>query len=517
MAAETAEPKQDGRPNIPIAPGQRVFELEQLKQFPLLSKLSEVTLKKLQPNIWEAEYAAGEIILREGDYNDAAFYLLEGTAEVRLRPSAASSQAPQAVPRASLKDRLAARLSPKTTPPPSSPQLSPSDTVILQDLPVEIRPGARAYLEPGDIFGEMSALSRFPISADVYALTPVRALLIRVPALRLMFKQKDLAEFKQLIDDRYRQRTLGNQIRKLEAFANLDRDAIARLIEHADLASYEPGALIVEEGSPCEALLLVRGGYIKVSVQSGAAELAVTYLRRGDYAGEASLLLSQPWPFSLYALEHVEIVKLPKSDVLSLVTDHSEIKVALWEQTLRQLKVRGLVQRQPLITEYLQMAMDTGLIHGEGVLLIDLNTCTRCDDCVRACADTHEGIPRFVREGSRFNNWHIPVSCYQCTDPVCMIGCPTGAITRATGTLEVTINPLTCIGCGNCVRRCPWDNIIEVPFQSPTLNKEINLATKCDLCVGRKEGPACVQMCPHGSAIRVSFKDLQKVAETLQT
>ena len=33
------------------------------------------------------------------------------------------------------------------------------------------------------------------------------------------------------------------------------------------------------------------------------------------------------------------------------------------------------------------MAMDTGLIHGESVLMIDLNTCTRCDDCVRACED----------------------------------------------------------------------------------------------------------------------------------
>ena len=47
----------------------------------------------------------------------------------------------------------------------------------------------------------------------------------------------------------------------------------------------------------------------------------------------------------------------------------------------------------------LQCAMDSGLIHGESVLLIDLETCTRCDECVRACADAHDGTPRFVREG----------------------------------------------------------------------------------------------------------------------
>jgi Fe-S-cluster-containing hydrogenase component 2 len=187
--------------------------------------------------------------------------------------------------------------------------------------------------------------------------------------------------------------------------------------------------------------------------------------------------------------------------------------------------------------------MDTGLIHGESVLLIDLATCTRCDDCVRACAQTHDGTPRFIREGLRYERWSVVTACYQCTDPVCMVSCPTGAITRALGTLEVTINEDICVGCEACAKSCPWDNITMVPNGVPTdfirnysANKNrtvlenpatrmsewseapakfINLATKCDLCVGRADGPACVQMCPHGSAVRVSFKDLETVAATL--
>jgi ferredoxin len=58
------------------------------------------------------------------------------------------------------------------------------------------------------------------------------------------------------------------------------------------------------------------------------------------------------------------------------------------------------------------MAMETGLIHGESVLLIDLETCTRCDDCVRACEDTHAGTPRFIREGLKYKNWLVPTSWY---------------------------------------------------------------------------------------------------------
>ena len=33
--------------------------------------------------------------------------------------------------------------------------------------------------------------------------------------------------------------------------------------------------------------------------------------------------------------------------------------------------------------------------------------------------------------------------------------------------------------------------------------------------IGRPQGPACVQSCPHGSAVRISFKDLVTVSRTL--
>jgi Fe-S-cluster-containing hydrogenase component 2 len=209
------------------------------------------------------------------------------------------------------------------------------------------------------------------------------------------------------------------------------------------------------------------------------------------------------------------MVKIGRADFSRILAEYPAIQQLLWSAVVGRLKERGFAERNPLSSQYLQMAMDTGLIHGESVLLIDLNTCTRCDDCVRACADTHGGTPRFIREGLKYQHWNVTVACYQCTDPVCMIGCPTGAITRPIGSLEVTINKDTCIGCHNCVKRCPWSNIIEVPFNSPALGREIDLATKCDLCLGRKQGPACVQMCPHGSAVRISFKDFETVVTTL--
>ena len=50
-------------------------------------------------------------------------------------------------------------------------------------------------------------------------------------------------------------------------------------------------------------------------------------------------------------------------------------------------------------------------------------------------------------------------ACMHCTDPVCLIDCPTEAIHRDRETGNVLINDATCIGCAACAEACPYDNI----------------------------------------------------------
>jgi len=64
-------------------------------------------------------------------------------------------------------------------------------------------------------------------------------------------------------------------------------------------------------------------------------------------------------------------------------------------------------------------------------LILDLKNCTRCDACVNACADAHDGVTRLVRDGLRFENYLVATSCRQCRDPLCMVGCPVGSIAAA--------------------------------------------------------------------------------------
>jgi len=470
-------------------------------------------IEKVRRYIHLVRYETGDLVLREGEYSDSAYFVVEGGAEVVL--TGESEQRPQVRGGAHVPAAQRPNARPDVAPYIGRGSAGLSGTVILSALPAAMGPGrGNLTLGPGEVFGEIGALSRYAVSATVRAATPLTVLQIRLPGLRMLLASSK--DFKKSVEERYRERILARQLRMVPLFSRMDDSFVEDIKRRAELLSFEPGQVIVEEGSPADALLLVIGGYVKVSVHAGATDLALTYLRKGDHAGEAALLLEDTWPVTLQALEHVEIVKLSREIFRAVTAAYPDVEDELWEESVARLKARGAIKRQPNSSEYVQMAMETGLIHGESVLLIDLSTCTRCDECVRGCADAHGGEPRFMREGSKYRRWLVPTACYQCTDPVCMIDCPTGAITRQVGTLEVTIDPPTCIGCGNCANRCPWGNItmVEKDEKRPD-GKNVEIATKCDLCLTRPEGPACVQMCPHGSAVRISFKDLDRVTSTL--
>jgi Fe-S-cluster-containing dehydrogenase component len=172
---------------------------------------------------------------------------------------------------------------------------------------------------------------------------------------------------------------------------------------------------------------------------------------------------------------------------------------------------------EPSLTEFL---VEERLINGTQAMVIDLDRCTRCDDCVRACAATHDNNPRFNRTGKKHDHWLVANACMHCLDPVCMIGCPTGAIGRETESGNVTINDQTCIGCSICANSCPYDNIqmVMVNHQNgdPIVDHTglpILKATKCDLCIDQLGGPACQRACPHDALLRIDLSTPQALTE----
>jgi Fe-S-cluster-containing dehydrogenase component len=275
--------------------------------------------------------------------------------------------------------------------------------------------------------------------------------------------------------------------------------------------------ILAREGDYPDGLLVIRAGFARISKEYGNGKRTITYLGAGDMYGLEELYQGWKNPgsadFSLKctisALGYVDVIRIP----VTILEEHVF-------PTLNMEAESTLTHADRTVADdaLMEWAIDKRFMNGTKSMVIDLDKCMRCDDCVRACSATHGGSPRFRREGQVFDHWMVANSCMHCKDPVCMIGCPTGAIHRSMETGSVVINDDTCIGCATCANSCPYQNIVMVPIRnkqgvelidSSEKGQPIIKATKCDLCAGRPGGPACVSACPHDALSRIDFKDFQ--------
>jgi Fe-S-cluster-containing hydrogenase component 2 len=203
-------------------------------------------------------------------------------------------------------------------------------------------------------------------------------------------------------------------------------------------------------------------------------------------------------------LDSFEIVKVPTDALARLVESNANV-LASATAAARALDTAAF-SRSATEQAMVEETVSLNLYNSQNVLLIDLDRCTRCDECVRACSDAHDGVARFTRDGPRVGRYLVTMACRSCTDPKCMVGCPVGSIRRQ-DSLEIKIESW-CIGCERCANQCPFGNINMVELAAlpkpPPLREGVALrATVCDLCAGY-DGPNCVYACPHDAAIRVA-------------
>ena len=321
--------------------------------------------------------------------------------------------------------------------------------------------------------------------------------------------------------------------------------------------------LVAEEGRTPTDLIVVRSGFGRLSEKFGSAHRTTAYIGKGGVFGleeiaynatRSSTLPLQPLRQSLRAvgfldtlsipvetfaeeiLPHVRRSELPdRAAKLLLETDRTRVdptpdteipdqadRNATGDRRRNQRQASESSDWQDLPSETGQRFQPTGLLefivqhrlnNGIQAMVIDLHRCTRCDDCVKACASAHDGNTRFVRQGFSHERLQFTQACMHCADPVCMIGCPTGAIARDEKSGVVGIHESICVGCGMCAASCPYENIRMAqvndhegrPYTDAQTGKPIEKATKCDMCSGLPSGPACANACPHDALVRIDL------------
>jgi len=83
---------------------------------------------------------------------------------------------------------------------------------------------------------------------------------------------------------------------------------------------------------------------------------------------------------------------------------------------------------------------------------------------------------------------YLPMFCRHCSSPKCMESCMSGALYRDEASGHVLYDEKRCGACFMCVMNCPYG----IPKPDVTRKKIV----KCDFCMDREGGPACVAACP---------------------
>jgi Fe-S-cluster-containing dehydrogenase component/CRP-like cAMP-binding protein len=295
----------------------------------------------------------------------------------------------------------------------------------------------------------------------------------------------------------------------------------------------EEEPVIAAEGQYPNGVYLIRCGFARVSRRINAIDRTVSYL--GPPRAFGFNEVAHNWRSgqtvalqnTLRCLGYVDVVFVPTAAIEKFVLPSippAELPAAVVPVGERGMDpVKTLWTHRGLDRSTIELLVDHRFVNGTAAMVIDLDRCTRCDDCVRACAATHDGNPRFVRHGPSRGHLMLANACMHCADPVCMIGCPTGAISRESVGGQVVINDATCIGCATCASNCPYNNIRMVEIRSEDgriyldANNEVHRkATKCDLCIEQRGGPACQRACPHDALQRVDLTDVEALAKWQQ-
>lgn len=476
-------------------------------------------------------FQAGEVVVRKGEYGGSAFVPLSGTLCLITKDFESLNPVKKRFDffKKDKPDRLGFQL-----------YVDDEHSQHLTVSPQFIESNRDDYsaLENNNFYGEIAALVRGTRQATLFAGScDLELVEIRWQGLRdLMRYDADLRLHIQTI---YKERSLRVQMANAAIFSHLQPEQLDSLCQASTFASYgefewqysfkqtknqqpadrlkaEP--LIAQEGKALDSMILICSGFARLSQRINHGEKTIGYLKQGDIFGTDELAQSWGKPtndqpiarYSLRALGHVTVVLIPIAAMSQFGPDD------IARQSVSVPTDDKSYPATLLDTDILEQLVEHRFINGTSTMVIDRHRCTGCDDCVNACATLHNDQPRFNRNGRVFGQYQVAHACMHCTDPVCLIGCPTGAIHRNSKLGDILVDDNTCIGCSACATSCPYDNIFmrEVldrqgrSMQDAQTGLPILKASKCDLCAGHGNIPACEQACPHDALKRLDMADI---------
>ncbi|WP_101757808.1 cyclic nucleotide-binding domain-containing protein [Oceanicoccus sp. KOV_DT_Chl] len=405
-------------------------------------------------------------------------------------------------------------------------------TIVEGEVQVEMPGISRPMVYTrGQFFGEASLLSGRPREGN--AIAGKDCIIVETPRRTMVKLMNSNDEVRDGIDLIFIVRALQKHVAPQLSVAKLSEFAAT-----AELRTFKAGEVLFTQGERGESLHIIRRGSVTLSRASNKERIVVAQQQSGMIVGEMALMgdpIRRETARAAVLTETIEVDRLAFAKLVQADTSRIEF---LQTSASERAVTHTTMEARPEVGSVMQFLMDEGLGEATNCLVIAEDLCVGCDNCEKACAETHNGISRLDRKsGASFAEIHIPISCRHCEQPHCMKDCPPNAIHRASSG-EVFIGD-NCIGCGNCESNCPYD-VIKLAYEAPKkpgfwnwmlfgsgsgpgeelgytpaeeAKKKGKKAVKCDACMSLPSGPACVNSCPTGAAARISPEQFIELVE----
>ncbi len=407
------------------------------------------------------------------------------------------------------------------------------------DIPLPDGRSTGIVIPQGSIFGEVGLVSGRRRGSTIRSIADT--IVVEIPRNAILKLMASVPAVKRAVTRISTERQLLQMWQ-----SGLQSADLAEVLETAEIKGVRAGEAIFRQGEEGSDVFVIRSGSMVVEKTIGGKPVFLSYVPAGNYVGELELFDNGVRKQTVRAAVKSEVIKLSGEAFRRLLDAKSELATRAASSVTQRLELASYIEAKKdsfatavdMYSNVANFLVDNGVGEATDVLLIDENLCVGCDNCEKACADSHDGISRLDREAGRtFAHLHVPTSCRHCEHPHCMADCPPNAIHRGQDG-EVYIDE-TCIGCGNCQRNCPYGVIRmeKEPPKKPSLwtwflfgrgpgpgepshewsyahakGEKAKKAVKCDMCSGIEGGPSCVRACPTGAAIRVAPEEFLTVA-----
>ena len=176
-------------------------------------------------------------------------------------------------------------------------------------------------------------------------------------------------------------------------------EQIADVVESATIQRYKAGDVVFNEGEAGDCLHLVRVGSLTISRTIGGKEVVLSYVPAGNYVGEMALLGEGKRTATAKAAIATETVRLDGAAFKKLVQRNPVLRLRLQAEYRQRTAANLQMQAMPSGGDIITFLIGQGAGEATDILLIDESLCVRCDNCEKACAETHGGTSRLRPRG----------------------------------------------------------------------------------------------------------------------